>query len=118
VNFRLAPAEEAFRREARAFFADWADLDGFFLQGTHWSRVRQLFRALGERGWLSLGWPARAGGEARAPIYEYLLWDEAARVRAARPPLAAGIVAKRSRRRARTWRACELAPSVAATRTW
>jgi alkylation response protein AidB-like acyl-CoA dehydrogenase len=94
VNFRLAPAEEAFRHEARAFFADWADLDGFFLQGTHWPRVKQLFRALGERGWLSLGWPARAGGEARAPIYEYLLWDEAARVRAARPPLSAGIVAK------------------------
>jgi alkylation response protein AidB-like acyl-CoA dehydrogenase len=94
VNFRLAPEEEAFRQEARTFLAAWADVDGFFLQGTHWPRVRQLFRALGERGWLSLGWPARAGGEARPPIYEYLLWDEAARVRAARPPLAAGIVAK------------------------
>jgi alkylation response protein AidB-like acyl-CoA dehydrogenase len=94
VNFGLAPAEEAFRDEVRAFLVDWAHLDGFYLQGRHWGRVRQFFLALGERGWLSLGWPARAGGEARAPIYEYLLWDEVARARAARPPLSAGIVAK------------------------
>lgn len=94
MNFSFGPAAESFRDEVRAFLADWADLDGFFFQGRHWARVRQFFRALGERGWLSLGWPARAGGEARAPVYEYLLWDEAARTRAARPPLAAGIVAK------------------------
>jgi hypothetical protein len=94
VNFGLAPAEEAFRDEVRAFLVDWAHLDGFYLQGRHWGRVRQFFLALGERGWLSLGWPARAGGEARAPIYEYLLWDEVARARVARPPLSAGIVAK------------------------
>jgi hypothetical protein len=94
VRLPLAPEEAAFREEVRAFLSGWADLDGFFHQGRRWPRVRAFFAALGERGWLSLGWPVEAGGGGRAPIYEYLLWDEAAFARAARPPLSAGIVAK------------------------
>ncbi|MDJ0868089.1 MAG: acyl-CoA dehydrogenase family protein [Myxococcota bacterium] len=86
--------EEAFRAEVVEFLQDWRDLDGFFLMGTHWARVSAFFRALGERGWLSLGWPQGAGGLGRSPAYEYILWDECAYVRAARPPLDAGIVAK------------------------
>ena len=67
MNSAFAPEEEAFRAEVREFLADWRDLDAFFLQGRKWPRVRALFRALGERGWLSLGWPARpaAGWAAR-----------------------------------------------------
>jgi alkylation response protein AidB-like acyl-CoA dehydrogenase len=48
---------------------------------------------LGERGWLSLGWPAAQGG-GRPIAFEYILWDEIAYARAARNPLASGIVAK------------------------
>ena len=77
-----------------AFLADYADLDGFFLQGHKWERVHALFRAMGERGWLSLAWPESAGGLGLAPAYEYILWDEVAYARAARNPLSSGIVAK------------------------
>jgi len=94
VRARFAPEEEAFRREVRAFLADWRDLDGYFRMGTRWERVMALWRALGARGWLSLGWPEAAGGRGLSPAYEYLLWDEAAYARAARAPLDAGIVAK------------------------
>jgi alkylation response protein AidB-like acyl-CoA dehydrogenase len=94
MNFRLAPEEEAFRLEVRSLLGDWSDLEGFFFQGRDWPRVKAFFRALGERGWLAVGWPEQAGGLGRSPIYEYLLWDEVAYVRAARPPLSAGIVAK------------------------
>lgn len=94
MRFAFSPEEERFRDEVALFLADWRDLDAFFLQGHHWPRVRELFRALGARGWLSLGWPAAAGGAARPPSYEYLLWDEVAYARAARTPLASGIVAK------------------------
>jgi alkylation response protein AidB-like acyl-CoA dehydrogenase len=94
VNFRFAPEEEAFRDEVREFLDDWRDLDAFFCQGHAWPRVKQLFRAMGSRGWLSLGWPAEAGGEGRPLAWEYLLWDEVAWARAARNPLASGIVAK------------------------
>jgi alkylation response protein AidB-like acyl-CoA dehydrogenase len=94
VNFRFAPEEERFRAEVAGFLADWRDLDAFFCQGHKWERVRRLFRAMGERGWLSLGWPADAGGSGRPISWEYILWDEVAYARAARTPLASGIVAK------------------------
>jgi alkylation response protein AidB-like acyl-CoA dehydrogenase len=56
--------------------------------------VKELFAAMGERGWLSLGWPEAAGGSGLPISYEYILWDEVAYARAARNPLASGIVAK------------------------
>jgi alkylation response protein AidB-like acyl-CoA dehydrogenase len=92
VRFRFAAEEEAFRAEVRDFLAGWRDVDGYLCQGRRWPRVRELFRALGERGWLSLGWPDGASRPRLA--LEYLLWDEAAYARAARNPLASGIVAK------------------------
>jgi hypothetical protein len=94
VNFEFAPEQEAFRAEVVAFLADWRDLDAFFLQGRKWPEVAQLFRALGERGWLSIGWPTSAGGAGLPLAFEYILWDEVAYARAARNPLASGIVAK------------------------
>ena len=56
--------------------------------------MRAFFGALAERDWLALGWPVESGGSGLPLTYEYILWDEAAYARAARPPLASGIVAK------------------------
>ena len=83
----FGPEEETFRREVRAFLADWSDLDAYLCHGPKWPRVAALFRALGERGWLSLAWPKAHGGLGLPPSYEYILWDEAAFARAARSPL-------------------------------
>jgi 3-oxocholest-4-en-26-oyl-CoA dehydrogenase alpha subunit len=94
VNPAFSSDEEAFRAEVVAFLADYRDLDAFFLQGHSWPRVKAFFAAMAERGWLSLGWPVEAGGSGRPPSYEYILWDEVAYARAARNPLASGIVAK------------------------
>ena len=94
MRVRFAPEEEAFRREVADFLAGWRGVDGYFRMGTRWERVQALWRAMGERGWLSLAWPAADGGLGRSPAYEYLLWDEAAYARAARAPLDAGIVAR------------------------
>jgi len=93
VNVSFSPEEEAFRSEVVAFLADYRDLDAFFLQGHRWPQVAAFFRALGEKGWLSLGWPAEQGG-GQPIAFEYILWDEIAYARAARNPLASGIVAK------------------------
>jgi alkylation response protein AidB-like acyl-CoA dehydrogenase len=90
----FSAADEAFRAEVVEFLADWRDLDGFFLQGHKWQKVRELFRAMGRRGWLSLAWPREAGGAGAPLSREYILWDEVAYARAARNPLASGIVAK------------------------
>jgi len=93
VRRLFGPEEEAFRREVCAFLADWSDLDAYLCHGPKWPRVAALFRALGERGWLSITWPKEHGGLGLAPSFEYLLWDEVAYARAARNPLAT-IVAR------------------------
>ena len=55
VNPTLAPAEEAFRLEVVEFLRDYQDLGGFFhREGEHDVAVRALYRALGEKGWLSV----------------------------------------------------------------
>jgi alkylation response protein AidB-like acyl-CoA dehydrogenase len=94
VRFAFSAEEEAFRAEVVEFLAEYRDLDAFFCQGHHWERVRGLFRAMGERGWLSLGWPGDTGNLAKPISWEYILWDEVGYARAARNPLASGIVAK------------------------
>lgn len=92
MNFDFSSAQEAFRGEVVEFLADYRDLDAFFGQGHKWEAVKALFRAMGERGWLSLGWRE---GDGEVPIaQEYILWDEVAYARAARNPLGSGIVAK------------------------
>jgi len=91
----LDKPEEDFRREVVAFLDGYGPVGGFFHhEGDHEVRIRDLYRALGQRGWLSLSWPTAVGGMALPPIYEFLLWDEMAYARAARPPLGSGIVAK------------------------
>ena len=94
MNFRFSEDEEAFRARVVEFLGDYRDLDAFFCQGHKWSQVKRLFQAMAERGWLSLGWPAEVGGEGKPIAYEYILWDEVGYARAARNPLASGIVAK------------------------
>jgi alkylation response protein AidB-like acyl-CoA dehydrogenase len=95
MNPSLAPEADAFRAEVAAFLEDWSGLGGFFHhEGEYDVGVRALYKAIGERGWLSLAWPLDVGGGGKPPIYEFLLWDEMAYARAARPPLGAGIVAK------------------------
>lgn len=91
----LSEQEEAFRSEVRAFLAEHADVQSFFLhEGDDDVAVRRLYRALGERNWLSLAWPPEVGGLGLPPVYEFILWDEMAYARAARPPISSGIVAK------------------------
>lgn len=94
MNPALAPEEEAFRLEVVEFLRDYQDLGGFFhREGEYDVGVRALYRRLGEKGWLSLTWPKELGGLELPPVYEFLLWDEMAYARAARPPLGSGIVA-------------------------
>src|SRR4030095_15765499 len=98
MTLALGPEQEAFRHEVADFLEGWSDLAGFFRQDREWPRVRAFFAALGARGWLALGWPREAGGLGRGPLEEFLLWDEVAYRRIARPPLSAGVVRQSPRR--------------------
>lgn len=95
MNLELGSDLEAFRLEVCDFLDDYADTDGFFHhEGDHHDATVRLYRALGERNWLALAWPTDVGGQGKHPLYEFVLWNEMARSRAARPPLGSGIVAK------------------------
>lgn len=94
MNTRFSSQELAFQAEVREFLKDYRDLDGFYCQGHKWPEVRAMFSAMAERNWLALGWPEKYGGRGLGPVYEFILWNEVAYARAARNPLAAGIVAQ------------------------
>ncbi|MFC9738862.1 acyl-CoA dehydrogenase family protein [Streptomyces noursei] len=95
MDFGFTPEEEAFRGEVLAFLADYQGMNGYFHRGESTGEgVRRVYRALGERGWLSLSWPKEFGGSGLSPAYEYILWDEMAYARVARPPMGPGLVAK------------------------
>ncbi|NUP32919.1 MAG: pilus assembly protein CpaD [Streptomycetaceae bacterium] len=95
MDFGFTREEEDFRKEVLEFLADYQDLQGYFHRGDHTGAgLRGLYRALGERGWLSLSWPEEFGGAGLSPAYEFILWDEMAYARVARPPMGPGLVAK------------------------
>ncbi|MFE2374538.1 acyl-CoA dehydrogenase family protein [Streptomyces sp. NPDC059398] len=95
MDVGFTPEEEAFRREVLGFLAGHQGVDGYFHRGENTADgVRKVYRALGERGWLSLSWPKEFGGEGLSPAYEFILWDEMAYARVARPPMGPGLVAK------------------------
>ena len=94
MNTQFSKEELAFQAEVREFLEEYRDLDGFYCQGHKWPEVRALFSAMAEKNWLALSWPKDVGGQAKGPVYEFILWNEVAYARAARNPLAAGIVAQ------------------------
>ena len=94
MNAGFSKEELQFQGEVREFLTDYAELDGFYCQGHRWFDVRAMFSAMAEKNWLALTWPTKHGGLGKGPVHEYILWNEVAYARAARNPLAAGIVAK------------------------
>ena len=69
---------EDFRAEVRAFLEDYRDLDGFFGQGDRWKQVKDMFRAMGERGWLALAWPEEYGGLGLGAVDGVVIAEELA----------------------------------------
>ncbi|MEU6663379.1 acyl-CoA dehydrogenase family protein [Streptomyces sp. NPDC046821] len=95
MDFGFTREEEEFRSEVLEFLAAHQGLNGYFHRGENTAEgVRKLYRVLGERGWLSLSWPVEFGGMGLPPAYEFILWDEMAYARVARPPMGPGLVAK------------------------
>jgi alkylation response protein AidB-like acyl-CoA dehydrogenase len=74
----------------------------------------ELYRELGNRGWLSISWPPAEGGLGKPASFEFALWDEMAYARAARPPIAAGIVARSIIEHATDSQKARLLPGIAA----
>jgi alkylation response protein AidB-like acyl-CoA dehydrogenase len=92
---RKPGSEGDFRREVEAFLTATAQRrDAWQYFRDRSGATAELYRELGRRGWLSIAWPEAEGGMGLPPAYEFALWDEMAFARAARPPIAAGLVAR------------------------
>jgi len=91
MDFGLSGPEEAFADEVRAFLRAHPPerfpedgTDAGYGSGAH---SRAFTRALGERGWLSMGWPREHGGQARPMSYLLILLEELAAAGAPFGPL-------------------------------
>jgi len=91
--FELTADERAFHAEVAETLAPYVGLQGFVLSSGR-ERLDPFYRRLAAKNWLALSWPEAEGGLGRPPIYEFLLWNEAAFLDIARPPQGAGVVAK------------------------
>ncbi|MDG4834374.1 acyl-CoA dehydrogenase family protein [Solwaraspora sp. WMMD1047] len=95
MRWQFTAEQEALRGQIRDFLASGVpardDRQYFLGRG---GASREIYRAMGERGWLCLGWPVAFGGAGAGPSTEFVVWDELAYARAVRPDLAAGIVAR------------------------
>ena len=91
MDFGLSDAEQAFAGEVRAFLrahpVDTFPEDGTDAGYGSGAHSRAFTRALGERGWLSMGWPREHGGQGRPMSYLLILLEELAAAGAPFGPL-------------------------------
>src|SRR5262249_42027858 len=92
MEFGFTPEEEAFRAEVRAFLREHppetfpeGGMDAGYGSGAH---SHAFMRALGARGWLTLGWPREQGGQERSLMHRLILMEELASAGAPFGPLA------------------------------
>jgi len=92
MDFGYTPEQEALRQEVRAFLAEHltpeviTEMEGLS-EGFGVSRsvargplVSELFKKIGERGWLGISYPKEYGGQDGDRISQYLVEEEFARV--------------------------------------
>ena len=91
MDFGLSGPEQAFADEVRAFLQAHPPetfledgTDAGYGSGAH---SHAFTRALGERGWLSMGWPREHGGQSRPMSYLLVLLEELAAAGAPFGPL-------------------------------
>lgn len=84
MDFRLTPEQEALRNEFVEFFSQeiknappcWSgSLLAIFESDENWAYHRSVAEKLGEKGWLSLPWPKKYGGQKHS-YFEQLIFNE------------------------------------------
>jgi len=78
----LTPEQKKLKKELRAYFAEIVTdevLDE--IRGTEGGGplYTKALRKMGKDGWLGIGWPKAFGGQDRAPIEQFLFFDEVQR---------------------------------------
>ena len=85
MDFHFKKEEEDFRQEVRQFLMeelnpDWIALSSFMIYGEEklWEGARKMAHKLGQKGWLTLGWPEEYGGVPGAYFKKLILFEEMA----------------------------------------
>ena len=79
MEFIFSPEEEAFRAEVREFLADKMPSGaGPLAEEDYYTLARNVRAGLGERGWLSLGWPEGYRATNGSPVKDLILQEELA----------------------------------------
>src|SRR5881409_1402116 len=92
MNFDFTEAEQAFAEEVRLFLRanppETFPIDGMDAGYGSGAHSRAFIRALGERGWISMCWPASFGGRAEPMFFKLVLFEALALAGAPFGPLA------------------------------
>ncbi len=81
MDFRFTDEQEQFRSEIRQFLkeempADWPGRQFIFMSDEEWLVARDFDRRMGKKGWLTIAWPRRYGGQERTPIEQLVFSEE------------------------------------------
>ena len=78
MDFKLSPAQEAFREEIRGFLRSELAAEPRRIREDGWvvGFSRAFSEKLGRRGWLGLTWPLEYGGQARSVLERLILTEE------------------------------------------
>ncbi len=82
MQIGFTPAQEALRRELRAYFTALmtpevvAEVESGDTGGPH---CLEAVRRMGRDGWLGIGWPREYGGQGRPAIEQFIFFDEVQR---------------------------------------
>ena len=85
MDFGITPEQEAFKREVQEWVAENVTPEvreelEYEEAGGRGPHIRELFRKLGEKGWLGMSWPKEYGGQGGDRIDQYIVEEEFARV--------------------------------------
>lgn len=85
MDFGFSPENEAFRQELRQFIAEHVtpELRQELIVGRREGRgplTKELFRKLGDKGWIGMSWPKEYGGQERDLIDQFIFEEEFVRV--------------------------------------
>jgi alkylation response protein AidB-like acyl-CoA dehydrogenase len=97
VYIEFTPAQQALRREVRAYYRGLFTPELRKALDEQWDQLggpafREAMGRMGKDGWLTIGWPEEHGGRGLGPVEQWIFWDETYRARAPLPVITVNTV--------------------------
>ena len=88
MEFSFTPEQESFRGDIQHFLkeylgSDWQGIDpDSYFTDENWPFIRKLTKELAQKGWLTLGWPTKYGGQESSHLDQLIYNEETSYFRA------------------------------------